>query len=50
MKEVLYGVSPTGPLTFIAVAIVLLSMTVVACILPARRATMVNPISALRAI
>jgi len=49
MKEVLYGVSPTDPLTFIAVAIVLLSVAVVACIMPARRATMVNPISALRA-
>ena len=49
MREVLYGVSPTDPLTFIAVALVLLSVAVVASIMPARRATMVNPISALRA-
>jgi ABC-type antimicrobial peptide transport system permease subunit len=49
MKEVLYGVSPTDPWTFLAVAIVLLSVAVIACVMPARRATMVNPIAALRA-
>ncbi len=49
MKQILYEVSPTDPMTFVAVTIVLLSVAVIACVLPARRATLVNPISALRA-
>jgi putative ABC transport system permease protein len=49
MKEMLYRTSPTDPFSFIVVAAVLLGVATLACLMPARRATMVNPISALRA-
>jgi len=44
----LYGVTPTDPTTFIAVATVLCVVTVLACYLPARRAMRVDPMIALR--
>jgi putative ABC transport system permease protein len=48
MIDLLFGVPPADPITFVAVSVLLCVTSLVACYVPARRALRVNPVEVLR--
>jgi ABC-type antimicrobial peptide transport system permease subunit len=48
LSHLLFEVQPTDPFTFLAVSLTLLAVASLACLLPARRATAIQPMIALR--
>ena len=48
MKTLLFGVSATDPATFAVIGVLLIFVALLACWIPTRRATRVDPLTALR--
>jgi ABC-type antimicrobial peptide transport system permease subunit len=48
LESIIWGITTTDPVTFLAVTILFALVTVVACLLPARRASRADPLETLK--